>query len=297
MPSPLAAMREAFTPYGSPEISRSASETSPFLASDVRRSPSAPPSPRIGTVGVTVSTRTLRNRLVLTLALVVALGSAGTLYHEDAKEAVVHAWRVARPRPASSVHLSADDATPDGAGAANLWPLHRPAAVGPVQVAAPTTAVPAPAPEPTPAEEYAELHDEMADLWDESMDDARPRPDDETGAASVTPVLGEALATTAVAAPSAALSPEVSSSAEPTPTSPPSPPIAESTTSSAVVPPSPSSTVVIKNGYLDTNPPLPSLLPPPAAGTREKYLSYIPHSGFHNQRINLQVRSPLIRRG
>ena len=39
-------------------------------------------------------------------------------------------------------------------------------------------------------------------------------------------------------------------------------------------------------GFIDTRLPAPSLMPAPAG--RERFLSYLPHSGFHNQRIELQ---------
>ena len=46
---------------------------------------------------------------------------------------------------------------------------------------------------------------------------------------------------------------------------------------------------VVIDGSLDTDPPLPSHALSPT-NERPRYLSYIPHSGFHNQRISLAVR-------
>lgn len=278
-------MREAWTsPYGSPEVSRGSDETHPFLA---------PASPRIGTVGVTVSARAIRNRIVLTLALVVALGSAGTLYHEDAKEAVVAAWRVARPATSSSsvVHLPPDP-NPESLDTPVLWPLHRPTAM-------PATAAAAPAPSAVDDR----LESELASHADGETDESTPRPGDEAldEAEAVSPTLGPALATSSVGVTSSAGDLAASTTSLPA-SSPSSDPLSSSSvlsvssasstllvsSSTAPVPSASPPRVIIKDGFLDTNPPLPSLIP--ATSAREKYLAFVPHSGFHNQRINLQVR-------
>lgn len=56
----------------------------------------------------------------------------------------------------------------------------------------------------------------------------------------------------------------------------------ESTTSSATA----AAAATPATNFMNTRPPLPQLIPRPAA-PNERFLSYLPHSGFHNQRIAL----------